>query len=198
MGSHQDKYDPRCRGHPHFANDRLGHLALDAIMAGTTEAQCADHKRLRSAENKMEGLLQSTKTIKRGNDKIMMAYHMLRDENTALKTAVEDLMRQIMNQTLTPAPPSPTTDTMTSSAVKEMSLQISDIQCDIHDVLDVVRNPTGKRKRTPSNSPDETKAKSPTTPRKTPQRRRDTSPTHALMHSRHAATAAQDALDALT
>jgi hypothetical protein len=60
-------------------------------MAGTTKVQRADHKRVLSAENKLEGLLQSTETIKYGNDKIMMAYYVLRDENTALKTAVMDL-----------------------------------------------------------------------------------------------------------
>jgi hypothetical protein len=65
---------------------------LDAIMASTTEAQPADHKCLLSTKSKLEGLLHSTETIKRGNDKIMTAYHALHDENTMLKTAIEDLM----------------------------------------------------------------------------------------------------------
>jgi hypothetical protein len=138
-------------------------------MAGTTEAQCTNHKRLLSTENKLEGLLQSMETINHGNDKIMTAYHELRDENTALKAAVQDLTRQIMNQSAMPTPPLPTTDAITSSTMVEMSLQISDIQCNIQDVRDAVRNPAGNRKCSPSNTytPNDAQPTSPTADRPT-------------------------------
>jgi hypothetical protein len=108
------------------------------IMASTTKAQHANHKRLLSTENKLEGLLQLTETIKHGNNKIIIAYNMLHDENTMLKTVVKDLTQQIMNQTLMPTPLSLTTNAMTSSTMEEISLQILDIEYDIQDMLDMV------------------------------------------------------------
>jgi hypothetical protein len=77
----------------------------------------------------------------------------------------------------------------------EMTMQLSHVQHDIQDVLDAVRNPPGKRKRRTSDQDNE-----PTTPtnrRPATQRPRDASPEHGLMHSRHATSAAQEALDAL-
>jgi hypothetical protein len=80
-----------------------------------------------------------------------------------------------------------------------MSLQILDVQRDIQDVLDAVRNPAGKRKRASSDTlhPVDAPPTSPTTRRPTTQKPRDASPVHSLMHSRHATTAAQEVLDAL-
>jgi hypothetical protein len=82
--------------------------------------------------------------------------------------------------------------------VEEMSLQLHGVQQGIEDVLDAVRNPTGKRKRSPNSEYDNTAPQSPTTRRQLPPKRHDASPTHGLMHSRHATAAAQDALDART
>jgi hypothetical protein len=167
-------------------------------MASTTEVQRADHKHLLCTENKPEGLLQSMETIKRGNDKIMVAYYALHNENTVLKTAIEDLTQQIMNQTVMPSPPSPTTDITTSSTMEEMTLQILDVQRDIQDMLDAVGNPTGKRKCAHSNTytPDDEQLTSPTARRPTAQKQCDVSPVHSLMHSCHVTTAAQEVLDA--
>jgi hypothetical protein len=69
------------------------------------------------------------------------------------------------------------------SAVEEMSLQLYGVQQGIEDVLDVVRNPAGTRKRSPNSEYDNTEPQSPTTHRQLPQKRRDASPTHGLMHS---------------
>jgi hypothetical protein len=82
--------------------------------------------------------------------------------------------------------------------MEEMSLQLYGVQQVIEDVLDAVHNPAGKRKRSPNSEYDNTEPQSPTTRRQLPQKRRDALPTHGLMHSRHAAAAAQDALDAHT
>jgi hypothetical protein len=89
---------------------------------------------------------------------------------------------------------------MTSSAMEEMSLQISDIQHDIQDVLDTVQNHAGKRKHAPSNTdtPDDVQPTSPTACQPTTGKQQYISLVHSLMHSRHATTAAQEILDVLT
>jgi hypothetical protein len=64
-----------------------------------------------------------------------------------------------------------------------------------HHVLEAVRNPPSKRKRctsNPDNQPTMLTNRRPAT-----NRQRDASPEHSLMHSRHATSAAQEALDAL-
>jgi hypothetical protein len=79
--------------------------------------------------------------------------------------------------------------------MEEMTMQLSIVQHDIQDVLEAVRNPPGKRKRRTSNQDAE-----PTTPtnrRPATNKQCDASPEHSLMHSQHANSAAQDALDAL-
>jgi hypothetical protein len=82
--------------------------------------------------------------------------------------------------------------------MEEMSLQLYRVQQGIEDILDAVHNPAGKRKYSLNSEYDNTEPQSPTTCWQLPQNRRDVSPTYGLMHSRHAATAAQDALDAHT
>jgi hypothetical protein len=113
---------------------------------------------------------------------------------------VTNLMQLITGLNTIPPPPlSPTTKATTSSAMEEMSLQILDVQRDIQDMLDVLRNPTGKRKRAPSDTRNPIDAL-PTTPtmwRPTTRKPRDVSPVHSLMHSYHVTTAAQEVLDAL-
>jgi hypothetical protein len=79
--------------------------------------------------------------------------------------------------------------------MEEMTMQLTHVQHAIQDVLDAVRNPPGQRKRRTSDQDNE-----PTMPmnrRPATQRHRDASPEHSLMHSRHATSADQEALDAL-
>jgi hypothetical protein len=79
--------------------------------------------------------------------------------------------------------------------MEEMTMQLSVVQHDIQDVLEAVRNPPGKRKRRTSTQDAE-----PTTPmnqRPATNRQRDASPEHSLMQSKHATSAAQEALDAI-
>jgi hypothetical protein len=137
---------------------------LDMIMAGNTEAQHADQKCLLSIHSKLDSLLQLTDATKRINKELLMAYHAWHVENTVLKAAIEDLMRKITEQTGTPTPPSPDIATYNPSAMEEMFLQILDVQCNIQYVLEVVRNPMGKSKCSPSNNYnyDDTEPMSPT------------------------------------
>jgi hypothetical protein len=74
-------------------------------------------------------------------------------------------------------------------------MQLCIVQHDIQDVLAAVCNPPSKRKRRTSNQ--DTEPTTLTNRRPATNRQRDTSPEHSMMHSKHATTTAQDALDAL-
>jgi hypothetical protein len=122
------------------------------------------------------------------------AYRQSTAETVALKATVDTLTKQLDEHIIFPALPLP--DPVTSpSAMEEMTMQLSHIQHDIQDVLEAVRNPPGKRKRRTSNQ--DTAPTTPTNRRPATNKRRDASPEHSLMHSQHATSAAQDALDAL-
>jgi hypothetical protein len=149
-------------------------------------------------ENTLKTLLQQTDAYNRTNEALLEAQHASRTETTLLRAEIETLTQKLKDYTGTPPPPSPAIPTSSPSAVEEMSLQLYGVQQGIEDILDVVRNPVGKRKRSPNSEYDNTKPQSPTTCRQLPQKRRDSSPTHAVIHSRHAATATQDALNVCT
>jgi hypothetical protein len=122
------------------------------------------------------------------------AYHQSTAETAALKATVDTLTKQLDKHIVFPALPLP--DPATShSAMEEMTMQLSHDQHDIQDVLEAVRNPPGKRKR--RGSDQNTGPTTPTNQRPETNKKRDTSPEHSLMHSQHATSAAQDALDAL-
>jgi hypothetical protein len=128
------------------------------------------------------------------NTALREAYRASREEMAALKPAVDSLTQKIDEQLAILAPPSP--DLLASPTImEEMTMQLSVVQHDIQDVLEAVHNPPGKRKRRTSNQDAE-----PTTPTNrwpATNKQRDASPEHSLMHSQHATSAAQDALDAL-
>jgi hypothetical protein len=142
----------------------------------------------------MDILLQKMDTTWTENTALREAYRASREETAALKAAVDTLTNKLDENITTTMPPSPATAT-SSSAMEEMTMQLSCIQHDIQDVLDTVRNPPGKRKRCTSDQDNEPMM--PTNRRPFTQRHRDASPEHSLMHSRHATSAAQEALDAL-
>jgi hypothetical protein len=150
--------------------------------------------RLEPFYNILEGLLQRMDAVLNDNTELRAAYDASRIETAALKAAVDTLKQKLDEQTATPAPPSP--DLMASSTtMEEMMMQLSVVHHDIQDVLEAVRNPPGKRKRRTSNQDAE-----PTTltnQRPATNRRRDASLEHNMMHSKHATSATQDALDAL-
>jgi hypothetical protein len=128
------------------------------------------------------------------NTALRKAYHASREETAALKAAVDALTKRIHETIFTTVPPSPDTAT-SSTTMEEMTMQLSVVQDDIQDVLEAVRNPPGKRKWLTSNQ--EAEPTTPTNWRLATQRHREASPEHSLMHSRHATSAAQEALDAL-
>jgi hypothetical protein len=122
------------------------------------------------------------------------AYRASREETAALKAAVDSLTQKIDEQLAIPAPPSP--DLLASpTTMEEMTMQLSVVQHDIQDVLEAGRNPPGKRKRRTSNQ--DTEPTTLTNRRPATNKQRDALPEHGLMHSQHATSAAQDALDAL-
>jgi regulator of replication initiation timing len=122
------------------------------------------------------------------------AYRQSTAETAALKATVDTLTKQLDERIVFPALPLPD-PTTSPSAMEEMTMQLSHVQHDIQDVLEAVRNPPGKRKR--RGSDQDAGPTTPTNRRPATNKQRDASPEHSLMHSQHATSAAQDALDAL-
>jgi hypothetical protein len=135
---------------------------LDAIMARNTDTQCAYEKCLLAIESKLDNILQQSDMTRRINNELLEAYRVSCEENTLLKAAVEELTRKITEQASPPTPPS-LDIANDSSTGEEISLQLLDIQRDIQDVLEAVRNPAGKRKRAPSTNYDDVETTSSST-----------------------------------
>jgi hypothetical protein len=74
------------------------------------------------------------------------AYRQSTAETAALKATVDTLTKQRDEHIAFPALPLPDPAT-SSSAMEEMTMQLSNVQYDIQDVLDAIRNPPGKRNR---------------------------------------------------
>jgi hypothetical protein len=107
---------------------------------------------------RLNSLLTKMDTVVNENTVLRAAHDASKQETAALKAAVDTLSRKIDEQIAIPAPPSPDL-TASSTTMEEMTMQLSVIQDDIQDILEAVRNPTGKRKRRTSNQDTE-----PTTP----------------------------------
>jgi regulator of replication initiation timing len=122
------------------------------------------------------------------------AYHQSTTETAALKATVATLTKQLDEHIVCPALPLPD-PTASSTTMEEMRMQLSVVQNDIQDVLEALRNPPGKRKR--RGSDQNTGPTTPTNQQPATNKKRHASPEHSLMHSQHATSAAQDALDAL-
>jgi hypothetical protein len=147
-----------------------------------------------NVNNNFDNLLQKMDAAWTKNTALREAYRASREETAALKAAVDSLTQKIDEQLAIPAPPSP--DLLASpTTMEEMTMQLSVVQHDIQDVLEAVCNPPGKRKRRTSNQ--DTEPTTPTNRRPATNKQRDASPEHSLMHSQHATSATQDALDAL-
>ncbi|KAI5817775.1 hypothetical protein BZA77DRAFT_352337 [Pyronema omphalodes] len=152
-------------------------------------------------ESAFQTLFDKLDTLTRKMDKMAVeevalrkAYHKSIAETAALKAAVDTLTKQLDERIVPQALPLPGPPT-SPSAMEEMTMQLSHVQHDIQDVLHTVRNPPGKRKR--RGSDQNTGPTTPTNQRPAINKKRDASPEHSLMHSQHATSAAQDALDAL-
>jgi hypothetical protein len=149
---------------------------------------------LKPLYNQMESVLQKMDMVLDENTALHIAYKNSRTETGALKAAVDTLTRKIDEHAVSSAPTSPTM-TASPTSMEEMTMQLCVVQHDIQDVLEAVRNPPSKRKRRTSNQ--DTEPTMPTNRKPATNRQRDASPEHSMMHSKHATTAAQDALDAL-
>jgi hypothetical protein len=152
-------------------------------------------------ESAFQALFDKLDNLTRKVDKMALeevalckAYRQSTAETAALKATVDTLTKQLEECIVIPAPPLP--DPVASpAAMEEMTMQLSHVQHNIQDVLAAVRNPPGKRKR--QGSDQNTEPSTPMNRRPATNKQRDASPEHSLMHSQHATSAAQDALDAL-
>jgi regulator of replication initiation timing len=144
--------------------------------------------------DKLDNLTRKVDTMALEEVALRKAYGQSIAETAALKATVDTLTKQLDEHIVFPALPLP--DPMASSTtMEEMMMQLSVVQNDIQDVLEAIRNPPGKRKRWGSDQ--NTGPTTPTNQRPATNKKRDASPEHSLMHSQHATSAAQDALDAL-
>ncbi|KAI5809299.1 hypothetical protein BZA77DRAFT_361809 [Pyronema omphalodes] len=183
------------------------HSRISALtLLGVNQDNRETHRRFDTVEEKMcdisdhindrlDAVLAKLNDLHGENAKLRAAYDSTQGETAALEAAVAALTKKIdEQQQVISAPPSPNL-TASSSAMEEMTMQLSVVQHDIQDVLDAVRNPPGKRKR--RGSDQNTEPTSPTNRRPVNHKPRTASPVRSLMHSKHATTAAQDKLDAL-
>jgi regulator of replication initiation timing len=144
--------------------------------------------------DKLENLTRKVNKMALEEVALRKAYSQSIAERAALKATVDTLTKQLDEHIVFPALPLP--DPMASSTtMEEMTMQLSVVQNDIQDVLEAIRNPPGKRKR--RGSDQNTEPTTPTNRRLATNKQCDASPEHSLMHSQHATSAAQDALDAL-
>jgi hypothetical protein len=144
--------------------------------------------------SKIDSLLQKMDAGWTENTVLREAYHASREQTAVLRAAVDALTKRIDENITIPAPPSPDL-TASSTTMEEMTMQLSVVQHDIQDILEDIRNPPGERKR--RTSTQDTKPTMPMDRRLATYKQRDTSLEPSLMHSQHATSAAQDALDAL-
>jgi hypothetical protein len=142
----------------------------------------------------MDNSLQQIDVTWTENTALREAYRASREQTAALKAAVNTLMKTLDENITITVPPSPETVT-SSTTMEEMTMQLSNVQHNLQDVLDAICNPPGKRKR--RSSGQENEPTTPTNQRPATQQPRDASPKHSLMHSCHATSATQEALDAL-
>jgi hypothetical protein len=95
--------------------------------------------------SKIDSLLQKMDAAWTENTVLHQAYCVSREETAALKATVDALTKRIHENITILAPPSPDL-TASSTTMKEMMMQLSVVQHNIQDVLEVVRNPPGMRK----------------------------------------------------
>jgi hypothetical protein len=127
-----------------------------AICSSAMKVQSKDKIHLHNLKNgqahtfitiysKLDTLLRKIEIVNTENTLLYEAYSTSREETAALKAAVDNLTKKLNNTIIITAHPS--LDTIAPSAsMEEMMMQLSIIQNDIQDILEVVRNPPGKRK----------------------------------------------------
>jgi hypothetical protein len=106
----------------------------------------------------MDILLQKMDMTWTENTALREAYRASREETVALKADVDTLTKKLDETIAVPAPPSPETAT-SPTTMDELMMQLSNVQHNLQDVLEAIRNPPSKRKRRSSGQENE-----PTTP----------------------------------
>jgi methyl-accepting chemotaxis protein len=126
-------------GHANRTNTELIEAVLD--KASDNNNECFD-----ALNSKMESLLQKMDATWTENTALYEAYRAGREETVMLKATVDTLTTKLDEHIAISTPPSPETVT-TSTAMEEMTMQLSHMQNHIQHILDAVRNPRGKRKQ---------------------------------------------------
>jgi alanyl-tRNA synthetase len=128
---------------------------MEAVLDAANEKDVHHFEALNS---KMDSLLQKMDAAWTENTTLREAYRASREETAELRAAVDTLTKKLDENIAITVPPSPETVT-SSTAIEEMTMQLSHIQTDIQDILDAGHNPPGKRKQCTSGQDNE-----PTTP----------------------------------
>jgi hypothetical protein len=112
------------------------------------------HRLFGDTTRKMDNLLQKMNAAWTENTALCEAYRISREKTAALKAAVDTLTKKLDENITITTPPSPDTAT-SSTAMEDMTMQLSHVQHDIQDVLDAICNPPGKRTRRTSDQDNE-------------------------------------------
>jgi regulator of replication initiation timing len=178
----------------HYKNETRLYNIEERVIGLSNSQQQLFEDAFQTVIDKLDNLLRKVDKMALEEVALRKAYGQSIAETAALKATVDTLTKQLDEHIIFPALPLP--DHMASSTtMEEMTMQLSVVQNDIQDVLEGVRNPPGKRKR--RGSDQNTGPTTPTNQCPATNKKRDASPEHSLMHSQHATSAAQDALDAL-
>jgi ElaB/YqjD/DUF883 family membrane-anchored ribosome-binding protein len=98
--------------------------------------------------SKLDSFLQKMDVAWTETTALHEAYHASREKTALLKAAIITLTKKL-NENIAISTLSSLETAPTSTAMEEMTMQLSHIHNDIHDVLEAVRNPLGKRKQCP-------------------------------------------------
>jgi hypothetical protein len=149
LADNYDRYDLYIRE----LNRTLMVISDGQTTAHDNDRACTDD-RFAAIERKMDSLLQKMDVTCTRNTVLREAYRTPREETVALKASVDTLTKKLDENIAITAPPSPKTAT-SCTVMEEMTMQLTDVQHDIQDILDAVRNPPGKRKRRTSDQDNE-------------------------------------------
>jgi hypothetical protein len=178
----------------HYRNEtRLYNIEERLIGLSNSQKQLFEDA-FQTVIDKLDNLTRKVDKIPLEEVALRKAYGQSIAETAALKATVDTLTKQLDKHIVFPALPLPE-PTASSTTMEEMTMQLSVVQNDIQDVLEAVCNPPGKRKR--RGSDQNTGHTTLTNQCPATNKKRDASPEHSLMHSQHATSVAQDALDAL-
>jgi hypothetical protein len=130
----------------HYKNQqRLYDIEKRLIGLGESQHQLFEDA-FQAVVDKLDNLTRKVDKMALEEVALCKAYSQSTAETAALKAIIDTLMKQLDEHIVFPALPLPDPAT-SSSAMEEMTMQLSNVQHDIQDVLDAVHNPPGKRKR---------------------------------------------------